>query len=40
MATDDILGACGIAADGDHVDVAFVLGPAGFALRVIAVFTP
>ena len=39
--TDDTFGSCAVLADGDHVDVAFMLGPpSGWALRVIAVFVP
>ncbi len=40
MATDDIFGSCGMVDDGLHVDVGFVLGPAFWALRVIAVYMP
>ncbi len=38
--TDDTFGACAVLEDGDHVDVGFIDGPSGWALRVIAVFTP
>lgn len=40
MATDAALGSCGLGAHGNHVDVVFVLGPAFWALRVIAVYAP
>ena len=40
MATDDLLGSCGMGAHGSHVDVGFVNGPAFWALRVIAVYSP
>ena len=40
MATDDLLGSCGMVAHDNHVYVGFVLGPAFWALRVIAVYTP